>query len=266
VGIGGLQYKAHPQAAAAAAIRECRAALAACGSSIVREAAGGADMADWRHYPVGEVYDAETHAQYFYHRHPAENRTAGEHGHFHLFLRAEGIPPGVAPLLLPEHAVANFAIPPQAAPLKRGGRDEVCHLAAIAIDARGEPIRLFTTNRWVTGETWYRAEDVIGLLDRFQLGAAEASPLLNRWLVAVVQLFRAEIAQLLRDRDAAVMARRRQRRVPVFEDPRFEIPSSIDIELDARLAAVERSAAEPPEGANRRRAPRLPRMADGWIE
>ena len=84
------------------------------------------------------------------------------------------MPSGVAPLLLPELAVADVAaLPPQAAPLKRGERDEVSHLIAIAIDFRGEPIRLFTTNRWVTGETWYRAEDVTRMLDRFVIAEEE---------------------------------------------------------------------------------------------
>jgi hypothetical protein len=49
------------QSAAAAMLRECREALAARGSTVIREAAGGGDGAaaitDWRHYPEGDVYD-----------------------------------------------------------------------------------------------------------------------------------------------------------------------------------------------------------------
>src|SRR5207244_9619648 len=98
-------------------------------------------------------------------------------------LRADGRPSGVAPLLLPELAVAETAVlPPQAAPLKRGARDEVSHLIAIAVDVRGEPIRLFTTNRWVTGETWYRAADVIQMLDCFVVAEPESSRIVNRWI------------------------------------------------------------------------------------
>src|SRR5204863_8715051 len=128
---------------AAAMLRECRAALATRGSTVVREASGGTpeDIVDWRHYPEGEVFDPKTHAQYFYHRHPAASPAAGrtEHGHFHLFLRGEAVPAGVTPLLLPELAVADPRVQGrQSAPLKRGGRDEVCHLVAIAIDERGE--------------------------------------------------------------------------------------------------------------------------------
>ena len=247
-------------------LRDCRAALSAGGTTPVREAAGGGGIEDWRHYPEGEVYDASTHVQYFYHRHPRPSGGAaadsGEHGHFHLFLRGEAIPLGTTPLLLPEAAVANAPAPRQSAPLKRGGRDEVCHIVAIAVDWAGEPVRLFTTNRWVTGETWYRADDMIAMLDRFRITAAEPSILLNRWLEALVRLFQPEIAVLLRNRDRAVMDwRARWPRRNAFEDTRLEIASSFAIDLEARLAAVEARAEV---SAKRRRSASLPSMAEGW--
>jgi hypothetical protein len=258
--------------AAAAMLRECRAALAARGSTVIGEATGStpADIVDWRHYPEGEVYDAKTHVQYFYHRHPAPapaRRPPGpaEHGHFHLFLRGEGIPAGMAPLLLPELAVADPRVTDrQSAPLKQGGRDEVCHLVAIALDELGEPIRLMATNRWVTGETWYRADDVIRMLGRFRLAADGPAALLNRWLGALVSLFQPETAALLRQRDKAIAERRWRWRTNVFEDPRLEVIAGVDIDLDSRLAAIEAAAAAPPIAAAVRRRPRLPPMAEGW--
>ena len=256
--------------AAAAALRECRAALAARGSTVIGEANGGLpdDIVDWRHYPEGEVYDPKTHAQYFYHRHPAPARRPpgpAEHGHFHLFLRGEGIPPGMAPLLLPELAVADpRAAQRQSAPLKQGGRDEVCHLVAIAVDAAGEPIRLMATNRWVTGETWYRADDVIRMLSRFRLAPDGSLALLNRWLGALLALFQPEIAALLRQRDKAVLERRWRWRTNVFEDPRLEVIAGVEIDLETRLAAIDAAAAAPPIAASTRRPPRLPPMAEGW--
>jgi hypothetical protein len=186
--------------------------------------------------------------------------------HFHAFLRAEGMPAGVAPLLLPELAVADApALPPQAAPLKHGTRDEVSHLVAIAIDVHGEPIRLFTTNRWVTGETWYRADDVIRMLDRFTIAEIEPSAVLNRWIGAMVQLFRPQIAGLLRARDEAVMAWRRRRRTHVFEDPRLETTSSLDIDLDTQLAFLDGVRLGPAESVLQR-VTGLPPMAEGWNE
>src|SRR5262252_9656354 len=176
-------------ASAAAVIRTCRRELAAGNAKLLDEIAPGG-VCDWQRYPAGEAYDPKSHAQYFFHAHAESGRQDRELGHFHTFLRAEGMPGGVAPLLLPELAVADVAspLPPQAAPLKRGTRDEVSHLIAIAIDFRGEPFRLFTTNRWVTGETWYRAEDVIAMLDRFAIAEQGSLWLLNRWISAMIQL------------------------------------------------------------------------------
>ena len=244
---------------AADRLRACCRELAGRPGGILAEAMAGAGaVEEWRHYPEGEAYDPRSHAQYFYHLHPAALRAAGEHGHFHTFLRAEGMPEAV-PLLLPELAVADAPVPaPQGAPLQRGSRSEVAHLVAIAVDPDGRPIRLFTTNRWVTGETWYRAADAIGMLDRF---AFARGALCDRWLEATIGLFRREIAQLLRQRDETVMGWRRRRRSHVFEDPRLEICSSLAIDLDAQLARVERLRGEG-RGAGRR--PRLPPMAEGW--
>lgn len=251
-------------ASAAAMIRECRGELARGVGLIAEVTAGAAATCDWRHYPDGEVYDPQSHAQYFFHAHPRKGPPAPECGHFHTFLRAEGMPAGIAPLLLPELAVAEAAAPPpQAAPLKRGRRDEVSHLIAIAVDGRGEPIRLFTTNRWVTGETWYRAEDVIRMLDCFEIAEAAPSAALNRWIGAVIRLFHPQIAALLRARDETVMAWRRRRRAPVFEDTRLEVTSGLDIELDAQLAFVDKACCGSAEGALRH-MPGLPAMAEGW--
>ena len=265
------------EAAAAVTLRECREALAARGSTVIREATSDgaadivADIVDWRHYPEGEVYDPASHAQYFYHRHPAPARKRpkllvgpppAEHGHFHLFLRGDGVPAGITPLLMPELAVANAPAPRQSAPLKLGGSDEVCHLVALAVDGKGEPLRLFTTNRWVTGETWYRADDVIRMLDRFRVRGERPSALLNRWLGALVRLFQPEIATLLRDRDRAILEQRWRWRGNVLEDERLEITSSLEIDLDARLARIDESAKGSPAAPGIGRG--LPRMAEGW--
>lgn len=269
---------------AAAIIRDCRQELAARGSTTAREAMAGAlDIAGepvpWYRYPEGEVYDPHCHAQYFYHCHPAaaaaaRNRFGGEavgpveHGHFHLFLRAEGMPRGVAPMVFPDDAVVadkGGRTSPQAAPLKRGLSDRVAHLFAIALDARGEPVRLFTTNRWVTGETWYRAADVVRMLDRFA-PAGDAAPLLDRWLGAMVRLYRAEIEWLLIRRDEAVAKWRWlwPRRGNVLEDPRLEITSHLDIDLDTRLAEFDRTVQSQHVSLSVARRPALPNLADGW--
>jgi hypothetical protein len=260
-------YEVAPMQAAAAVVAACHRALAARGGGILTEigAEEGA-LVDWQRYPGGEVYDPQTHVQYFYHAHPAADRAVREHGHFHTFLRAEGMPLGVAPLVLPETAVADAARPtPQAAPLKHGARDEVSHLVAIAVDSRGVPMRLFTTNRWVTGETWYRAEDVIRMLDRFTFGEVGGPTVLNRWIGAMLALFRPQIVALLRQRDETVTAWRWRRRTNVFEDIRLEITSSVEIDLGAQFAFLDRVGPGLDASASEQLL-RLPPMADGWIE
>ena len=257
--------------AAAALIREIGRELTGCNLDIVSEVmTGHATISDWRHYPDEDVYDPNSHAQYFYHTHPAHpvRRRAGlEHGHFHTFLRAEGMPVGVAPLLLPEIAVAEAPPPPpQAPPLRRGIREEVSHLVALVLDWQGKPVRLFTTNRWVTGETWYPAGDVIRMLDRFELAEVGPSETLNQWLGAVFRLFRPQIAESLRLRDETVMAWRRRRRTHVFDDPALEITSSLDISLDAQLAFLDRVRSEKAARGAADRLPVLPAMSDGWDE
>jgi len=223
----------------------CEAALAGSGG-ILGAATGAAGPAEeWRHYPAGDVHDARSHAQYFYHAHPAGERGAGEHGHFHCFLRAGGMPPGVRPLVLPELAIADNPAAPVAAPSAPQPTDGAdagpwCHLVAVTMSPAGRPIRLFTTNRWVTGETWYRAGDVAAMLGRFSIAAAGPQPLLDRWITAIVGLYRPEIAALAAARDDALMGWRRRRRgkVHVFEDRRLEVTSALDIEPDVQRRAV----------------------------
>jgi hypothetical protein len=244
-------------AAAGRAILACEEAFAAAASSPLLEALQGASAVyEWQHYPRDDVYDPESHAQYFYHAHaagerrPNEGRASegrAEHGHFHAFLRARGMPEGVRPLVMPELAIADNPAAPKtplaaSAPLSADSdADPWSHLVAIAMDAAGAPLRFFTTNRWVTGETWYPAADVARMLDRFALGATAPSPLLNRWISAIIGLYRPQLRDLLMRRDAAVMDWRRRRRakVHVFEDRRLEVTSTLEIDVRAQIYAID---------------------------
>lgn len=233
-------------AACGDAVIECQHALAKGGDTIVGEALRGASrFYEWHHYPEGDVYDPATHAQFFYHAHPAGER-ASEHGHFHCFLREGGMPSAVRPLVMPELAIADAPAAPAvipSAPQATVGEasDPWCHLVAISMDATGRAIRLFATNRWVTGETWYSAADVIGMLDRFVIGTPTPSPILNRWITAMFGLFRPEIAAVVAARDAAIMEWRRRRRgkVHVFEDRRLEIAAALDVDIEAQRRRLE---------------------------
>jgi Domain of unknown function (DUF6969) len=247
------------------ALGDCARELAAEGRSILDLALEGAAAVEtWRHYPQGDVYDFASHAQYFYHAHPqgerrtpgrSEAKTPAEHGHFHTFLRGRGMPSGASPLVMPELAIADNPAAPKfppgpSAPEAMAGEeaDPWCHLVAIAMDDGGRPLRFFTTNRWVTGETWYPAADVAAMLDCFHLAPAAPAALLNRWIGALIGFYRPHVAALLQQRDAAVMEWRRRRRakVHVFEDRRLEITSALEIDLDSereRVAAALRRVA-----------------------
>ena len=231
--------------AAAREVRECRRVLAKTGDNVVSEALrGAAQFAAWAHYPEGDVYDPESHAQFFYHGHGEAERGAREHGHFHTFLRPRGMPPGTRPLVMPELAIADApsapAGPPAPQPNQGADNDELSHLVAIAMDETGEPVRLFTTNRWVTGETWYADADVVTMLDRFVVDLARPSWPLNRWITAMFRLFRPQMIELLHARDAQVMAWRRRHRgkVHVLEDRRLEVLSAVAIDVEEQRRRI----------------------------
>jgi hypothetical protein len=86
--------------AAGAEIRECHRVLKKGGLNVVGEILRGqGDFIELEHYPRDDVFDAETHGQYYYHAHRGID---AEHGHFHLFLRAGGMPAGSAPIDYPQ--------------------------------------------------------------------------------------------------------------------------------------------------------------------
>lgn len=229
-------------------VLDCIASLATAGGSVVSEALGAAeDFYEWRHYPATDVYDPETHAQFYYHAHPPEARAPVEHGHFHAFLRPRGMPRGVRPLMLPELAIPDApaqphgpVLPPARQPNQGEDNDKLSHLVAISMDSRGMPVRLFTTNRWVTGETWYGAADVLRMLDRFAVNTREPSEPLNRWITAMFALFRPQMRALISARDAAIMNWRRRHRgkIHVFEDRRLEVTSAADIDIEDQVRGV----------------------------
>lgn len=214
---------------AAREVRTCQRVLAKTGDTVVGELLRGQGAVyEWRHYPQGDVYDAEYHAQYYYHCHPESERPHGEHGHFHTFLRPLGMPDGIRPAPLPDH------VPPA------GDNDALSHLVGIAMDQSGRAVRLFTTNRWVTGETWYAAPDVVRMLDGFVVDHARPSWPANRWITALLRMFRPQIEDLLYQRDAAI--RRWAEAHPggnVHEDRALEVTSQTAISVEEQLAAVE---------------------------
>ncbi|MDX3966343.1 MAG: hypothetical protein QHD01_07065 [Bradyrhizobium sp.] len=196
--------------------------LHAAGSNLVLEALRGSEVfTEWEHYPTDDARDPATYAQYYLHAHSSENRATPDYAHFHTFMGTAGAA-----------NLRSCSGSPEA--------DHPAHLVAISMNRAGMPERLFTTNRWVTGEAWYSSADVIAMVDRFVITGDQPSGPLNRWLSAMLVLFRPQIESLLRERDQAITAwGARHPDVEVFEDRRLDITSSIEISLERHLAWLE---------------------------
>ncbi len=211
---------------AAVEATECAAALAHNATNPVTEALGGATVVEeWMHFPEGDVVDPHTHSQFYYHAHAAEERAGHEHGHFHTFIRPRKIDPALDPVSLADASTDQNAC---------------THLVGISTDASGRVIRLFTTNRWVTGEVWYDADAVISLLDRFDITVDSPSLDLNRWVSAVMRMYRPQIADLIRARDVAVASHPGDN---VFEDRTLQVTSEIPVDFLEQIRAIEAALA-----------------------
>lgn len=208
-------YEAATEAVASARV------LAADGANPVTAVLHGvAVVEEWAHFPAGDVIDPATHSRFYYHAHAADERMPGEHGHFHIFVRSTA----------PE------------ADSESGADDTgpVAHLVGISTDASGNVIRLFTTNRWVTGEDWRDADAVIGMLDRFDMRRDEPSHALNRWISGIVHMFEPQIVALLHTRDARIAAfEAAHPNSDVLEDRSLQITSEMPVDFLAQIRAIE---------------------------
>jgi hypothetical protein len=200
--------------AAAARVVAVQWRYARRGTSLAQAALGGArEFVALRHYPRDDAIDAASGTQFYYHAHDSRRRPPEEHGHFHLFVRA-----------------------PRAA---RGAATGFVHVAALSLDARGLPLRWFTTNRWVTGERFAPADEVIAALPRLRPSARGRLTPVAQWLGAMVELYARPVAALLRRRDA-VIARRSAGapRERVLEDRSLDVVTEHRIDLPADLARL----------------------------
>lgn len=176
------------------------------GSSLVHAAmAGRSQCVEMEHYPRHDIVDATHRTRVYYHAHGSRRKQSAEHGHFHLF--AHGRNAG-----------------------------EYMHLVGISLDALGQPIRLFTTNRWVTGEAWSDARKVEAALACFEVKVRGRMAPVARWATAMVQLYFPQIVQLVQRRDA-VMAKRSMQTdwETLCEDRRLDVVTQRQISLGKRI-------------------------------
>jgi hypothetical protein len=182
---------------ALAEMRFCEIILAKTGDSVVTRTIGAAaSIEPFAHFPPGDAQDPATGAVWYYHAHepgPVEDGCA-EHGHFHCFLRPDE------------------------------GQGDIHHLVAIGVDAHGRPLRLFTVNGWVTGDTPATAETQIALLGRFDPHSARPCYLVHRWLAALLRAHRPAIEQLIRQREK-VLVRHAKKHPDPLNDRGLEVTS-----------------------------------------
>ncbi|MCI0713614.1 MAG: hypothetical protein L0154_25885 [Chloroflexi bacterium] len=239
-------------AAAGAEITQCYRVLSKSGDNVVGDVLrDGGVFYELNHYPAGDVYDWDSHSQYYYHSH-----RKGEHGHFHTYLRSKGMPTWIKPAPAPDF------IPPE------DDSGALSHIVAISMDSHGYPIGLFTTNRWVCGDTWYKAEGVSALIDLFKIDHARPSWPVNRWITAMLTLFKPQIIELLWERDETVATwQQKHPRRNVFEDRDLDITSECRISVEEQIRQI--NAALRFVEANRSRvcAPqsKRPRRGKSWL-
>lgn len=189
---------------------------------------------EWNHVPPKDILDPISYSQYYYHAHPKSKSGTeihdDEHGHFHVFMRGKGIPDNIKPFPADD-------LDPQ-----KDKKDMTCHLIGIGMNAKGIPIKLFTTNRWVTGETWYKSDDVIALLDSYEVDHAWPSWPANLWVTNMLKLFQPQITELIKERDLAIQNWKQQHpESHVFEDRGLEVTSWCPIDIDQQITDLQES-------------------------
>lgn len=184
--------------------------FAARGTTPLGAAIGPDTPRAWQQYALEHARMRRAGALFFYY-HSHARGTRSEHGHFHVFRSLAPCADAGAP--------ARYA-----------------HFIAIGVDARGLPLRLFTTNRWVTDECWCGARDSIAALERTLAARAGRAVPLERFLRGVLTVFFPQAAMLLVRRDQRVAEHGGAR---VLEDRRMHVLSECTVSLAAQMAALD---------------------------
>lgn len=81
------------------------------------------------------------------------------------------------------------------------------HLVAIGMNQFGQPIRLFTVNRWVTSEIWYGSEHTARLLKRYKMTLINDPywQVLDKWVEGILHIFTPQILWLHQERDKKIL-------------------------------------------------------------
>ena len=186
------------------AVLEYTRRLSEQGRSVLDIILNKKELEDWAMYPWdGGVIDKKTRSQYFYHAHPQ----SPEHGHFHVFY---------------------------------SHRNQIVHLAAISLDDQGQPMELFTVNRWVTGDFYIPAGKLSGYITQFRIANNSFDREVGEYLRNLLILYQAEIGALMQQRERVFADYRATHdgREP-YEDRDLDVTSNLEIQVENQVAALE---------------------------
>ncbi len=200
--------------AGAADLLACIEAYGTRGRGLLSDVLGRSSaFEEWRHYPARDARDPDSGDRFYYHAHAARQRMPGEHGHFHIFAEAPSDRQGTQP----QHV----------------------HLLGLSVNERGFPLRVFTTNQWVTAERWTPAREVLARIDRLELASAKPRAV-ARWVQAATQLFAPQIEAVVRLRDVRMSQRTaRLGRDAALNDRRTHIVSQCPVDLARQFVCLE---------------------------
>lgn len=170
---------------------------------------------EWTHYPQPDAIDNRSGWRFYYHAHPRNQRLSREHGHFHIFV------PG------PEDS-------------DRPAERNYSHLIGLSVDPKGLPLRLFTTNCWVTDDIWQAAEALTPWLEKPALRHTAPRDV-GVWIENLLVLYRDEIAALLRARDQRMDKLVAGLRKSRLDDRRLRYPSQTPVNLAQKLRSLDSS-------------------------
>jgi hypothetical protein len=113
------------------------------------------------------------------------------------------------------------------------------HLVSIALTAQGIPFKLFTANRWVTGDIWCTAAETVGLAREFRINGV-GPQLVADWMNSMFSLYSDHIAVLLTARDAQVarLTSEHKSMIDALDDRTAEVLSAVDIGFGQDIEAT----------------------------
>jgi len=200
--------------------------LAEAGKSIVSEllATKEEHFSEWDHLPKPDIYDESTGFQYYYHAHAASEREENEHGHFHVFVNLKK--------RLPEVVRKDY------------GDKKRClaHLLAISVDGQGIPLRLFTTNEWVSDDQFVPATTLLPFVEQFEITDDSRLPEVTAWVNGVMATVLLQARYLIEQRDLQLRNWANGALQEVLQNKEYEIPSSLPFNLFSHAQEIEKAS------------------------